>query len=342
MAGETVLVTGATGFIASHTVLALLKKGYNVRGTARSAASAPKLTETLSAYAGEPVNIEIFEADLMKDDGWAEAVEGCTYVHHIASPIPSNLPKDANELIIPARDGALRALKASKAAGVKRVVLTSSVAAIAYGWGDARPNPLTEEHWTNPDNHKDNTVYTRSKVIAERAAWDYVNGEGKGLELATINPVAVLGPVMSGDFSTSIEIVTQLMSGKIPAVPRVGFQIVDVRDVADLHVKAMEVPEAAGERFIAADEFYWFARLGEELAEAYPAYAKRIPSRGLPNGLVRFAAMFNPVLKQILPELGKQRNASNEKARTLLDWTPIPAFEAAKASADSLIKHGVI
>lgn len=342
MAGETVLVTGATGFIASHTVLALLKKGYNVRGTARSASRGPKLNETLSAFAGEPVNIQIFEADLMSDDGWAAAVEGCTYVHHIASPIPSNLPKDANELIIPARDGALRALKASKAAGVKRVVMTSSVAAIAYGWGDARPDPLTEEHWSNPDNHTDNTVYTRSKVIAERAAWEYVNGEGKGLELATINPVAVLGPVMSGDFSTSVEIVTQLMGGKLPAVPKVGFQIVDVRDVAELHVRAMEVPEAAGERFIAADNFFWFNELGAKLADAYPDYARKIPKRQLPNGLVRLAATFNPVLKQILPELGKVRNASNEKARRILDWTPIPALEATKASADSLIKHGVI
>ncbi|MEM6899438.1 MAG: aldehyde reductase [Pseudomonadota bacterium] len=342
MAGETVLVTGATGFIASHTVLALLKKGYSVRGTARSASSGERLNRTLSEFAGEPVNIEIFEADLVKDDGWAEAVEGCTYVQHIASPIPSNLPKNADELIIPARDGALRALRASKAAGVKRVVLTSSVAAIAYGWGDSRPDPLTEEHWSNPDNHKDNTVYTRSKVIAEKAAWDYVNGEGQGLELATINPVAVLGPVMSGDFSASVEIVTQLMGGKLPAVPKVGFQIVDVRDVADLHVRAMEVPEAAGERFIAADEFYWFGELGAELAEAYPSYASKIPKRRLANGLVRFVATFNPVLKQILPELGKRRNASNEKARRLLNWTPIPAFEATKASADSLIKHGVI
>ena len=342
MAGETVLVTGATGFIASHTILALLKKGYTVRGTARSADRAPLLNKTLSTFAGEPVEIEILPADLMKDDGWAEAVKGCRFVHHVASPVPSNLPRDADELIIPARDGALRVLKASKAEGVERVVMTSSVAAIGYGWGDARPEMLDETHWSNPDNLKDNTAYTRSKVIAERAAWDYVNGEGQGLELATIHPVAVLGPVMSGDFSASVEIVTQLMGGKLPAVPKVGFQIVDVRDVADLHVRAMEVPEAAGERFLAADAFFWFDELGAELAKLYPDYAGKIPNRRLPSSLVRALAVVNPVLKQVLPELGKRRVASNEKARRMLNWTPIPALEAAKASADSLIHHGVI
>lgn len=342
MAGETVLVTGATGFIASHTILKLLDKGYVVRGTARSAAKADRLNAVLSSYSGKPVRIELVEADLTSDKGWDGAVSGCTFVHHIASPIPPNLPRDADELIVPARDGAIRALKAAKSAGVKRVVMTSSVAAVGYGWGKSRPAMLDESHWSNPDNLQDNTHYTRSKVIAERAAWDYVNGEGKGLELATINPVAVLGPAMSEDVSASLEIITQLMGGALPAVPRVGFQIVDVRDVAELHVRAMEVPEAAGERFIAADEFYWFSELAAIMREAFPDKAKKIPKGQLPSPLLRAFALFNPVLKQIIPELDKRRYASNEKAKRVLGWTPIPAREAAIASARSLIDLGVI
>ncbi|MEO1475719.1 MAG: aldehyde reductase [Pseudomonadota bacterium] len=342
MAGETVLVTGATGFIASHVVLALLKKGYKVRGTARSASSGSKLNQTLSDFAGEPIDIEIFEADLRRDEGWAEAVQGCAYVHHVASPIPAKLPRDENELIVPARDGALRVLKASKAAGVRRVVLTSSVVAIAYGRAGPLPDQMDETNWTDPEILADNNAYSRSKVFAERAAWDYVKGEGQGLELTTVHPAAVLGPVMSGDFSTSLEVITQLMGGKLPAVPKMGFQLVDVRDVADLHVLAMQAPEAAGERFIAAEEFFWFSDLAEELRAAYPSHAKKIPKGQLPNGIVRLLSTFNPVLKQVAHELGKKRVVSNEKAKRMLGWKPIPAIDAAKASADSLIKHGVV
>ena len=181
-----VLVTGATGFIAGHVIHQLVEAGHEVTGTARSASKANALNKTLSAYAGKPIRIDIRAADLSSDAGWTEACQGMDYVQHIASPIPTNLPKDHDELINPARDGAIRVLTAAKAAGVKRVVMTSSMAAIAYGWGDARPKLLTEEHWSNPDNLADNTAYTRSKTIAERAAWDYVNGEGKGLEQAAL------------------------------------------------------------------------------------------------------------------------------------------------------------
>ncbi len=340
MAGDTVLVTGATGFIAMHTILALLDKGYVVRGTARSKARQDTLNETLSAYAGKPVSIDIVEADLSDDAGWREAADGCQFVQHIASPIPPELPRNADELITPARDGALRALRAAKDAGVKRVVMTSSVAAIAYGWGASRPETLDETHWSNPDNIKDNTAYTRSKTIAERAAWDYVKGEGAGLELATVNPVAVLGPVMSGDFSASVEIVTQIMGGKLPAIPRIGFQIVDVRDVADAHVSAMETPEAAGERFIVGDDFLWFEDVANVLREAYPD--RKIPKGRLPSFLVQIFAMANPPLKQIIPELGKRRFASNEKAKRVLNWSPRSAKEATLAAAESLMKHGVV
>ncbi|WOR14865.1 NAD-dependent epimerase/dehydratase family protein [Hyphomonas sp. FCG-A18] len=333
-----VLVTGATGFIASHTILALIEKGYEVRGTARSANKAARLNAILSDYAGKAIEIELVSADLTSDDGWSEAMEGVTYLQHLASPIPNNLPKDANELIIPARDGALRALKAAKAAGVKRAVMTSSMAAIAYGWGDKRPDILDETHWSNPDNIKDNTAYTRSKAIAEKAAWDYVNGEGAGLELATINPVAVLGPAMSGDVSASLELVTQAMQNKVPAYPKLTFGIVDVRDVAKAHVEAMERPAAAGERFLVGNEVLSFSEIGDILREAFPD--RKLPKGELPNWLVRMMVPLNPTLKQILPELGKRRAYTNAKAREQLGIDFIPAKDAIIASAQTLVDLG--
>ena len=333
-----VLVTGATGFIASHTILALINKGYEVRGTARSASKADKLNATLSQYSGKPIEIELVSADLTKDEGWAEAMDGVTYLQHLASPIPNNLPKDPNELIIPAKEGALRALKAAKAAGVKRAVMTSSFASIGYGWGDQRPATLDESHWSNPDNLKDNTSYTRSKAIAEKAAWDYIAGDGAGLELATINPVAVLGPAMSGDVSASLELVTQPMLNKVPAFPQLTFGIVDVRDVALAHVAAMEKPEAAGERFLVGDKILKFTEIGAILREAYPD--RKLPKGELPSWLVRMLTLVNPTLKQIVPELGQTRSYSSEKSKQVLGLDYIPAKDAVLASTDSLIELG--
>ena len=337
---ETVLVTGATGFIASHLILNLLDKGYDVRGTARSATKAERLNRSLSDHAGRDITIPIVEADLSSDAGWAEAINGVTYVQHVASPFPANTPRNAEELIIPARDGALRVLKAAKAAGVKRVVMTSSMAAIAYGQGDDRPVILTEEHWSNPDNLKDNTAYTRSKTIAEKAAWNYVNGEGQGLELAVINPVAVMGPAMSADVSTSLELITQPMQRKLPAYPKLSFGVIDVRDVAEAHARAMTRPEAAGERFILGDKLMWFDEIGKVLEKAYPD--RKLPKGTLPNWFVKLVSAFNPPLKQVIPELGRARNFSNEKLKNVLGITPIPAEDAIRASAESLIRVGSV
>lgn len=337
-----VLVTGATGFIASHCVLRLIEQGHNVRGTARSADRATHLSKTLSAYSGRPVQVPVSVADLCDDAGWQAAVEGMDYVLHVASPIPANLPRNPDDLIIPAREGARRVLRASKAAGVKRVVLTSSVAAISYGWGTERPDLLTEAHWSDPDNLKDNTAYTRSKTIAERAAWDFMASEGSGMEMVAVNPAAVLGPVMCDDFSASLELVTQLLGGRLPALPKMGFQLVDVRDVADAHLLAMEHPRAAGERFILADDFMWLSELADLLRTDFPQYAKKIPSRTLPSWLVRLMAPINPPLKQILPELGQKRLVSSRKARDLLGWSPRNSRQAVLAAANSLVAHGVV
>jgi dihydroflavonol-4-reductase len=338
-----VLVTGATGFIAGHVIHQLVEAGHEVTGTARSASKANALNKTLSAYAGKDIRVAIRAADLASDAGWTEACQGMDYVQHIASPIPTNLPKDHDELITPARDGAIRVLTAAKKAGVKRVVMTSSMAAVAYGWGDARPKLLTEEHWSNSGNLADNTAYTRSKTIAERAAWEYVNGEGKGLELTTINPAAVLGPVMSGDFSASVEILTQLLSGKLPGTPRVGFGIVDVRDVASAHVLAMTNPAAAGERFLVCDKFMWFSEVANTLRGQVPAaYEKKLPKGELPGWVLKLMANINPAVKQVIPELNRERNVSNEKAKRVLGWQPRTAEEAIISGAKSLIAHKAV
>ena len=337
-----VLVTGATGFIAGHVTHQLVEAGHEVTGTARSASKANALNKTLSAYAGKEIRIPIRAADLSGDEGWREAVAGMDYVQHIASPIPSGVPKDADELIVPARDGALRVLKAAKAAGVKRVVMTSSMASCAYGWGDKRPNPVTEEHWSQEGATPDTTPYTRSKTIAERAAWSYANGEGKGLELTTINPGAVLGPVMSGDFSASVEILTQLLSGKLPGTPRVGFVIVDVRDVAAAHVLAMTHPAAPGERFLVGDRFMWFSEVAALLRKELPAYASKVPAKEIPAWMVKLIAMVNPPAKQIIPEIGRERHISSDKARRVLGWSPRTAEEAIVSGARSLIEHKAV
>lgn len=338
-----VLVTGATGFIAGHVIHQLVEAGHEVTGTARSASKANALNKTLSDYAGKPVRIAIRAADLAADEGWTEACEGMDYVQHIASPIAATLPKDHDELITPARDGAIRVLTAAKAAGVKRVVMTSSMAAVVYGWGDARPKLLTEEHWSNSGNLADNTAYTRSKTIAERAAWEYVNGEGKGLELATINPSLVLGPVMSGDFSASIEVLTQLLSGKLPAAPRIGFGIVDVRDVASAHVLAMTNPAAAGERFLVSDKWMWFSEVADTLrGQLPPAFEKKLPKGELPGWVLKLMSNFNPALKQVILELNRERHVSNEKAKRILGWQPRTAEEAIISGAKSLIAHKAV
>jgi dihydroflavonol-4-reductase len=336
-----VLVTGASGFLAQHLILQLLAKGYSVRGTLRSLKRAEEVRSILTKHDARAKDVSFIEADLSSDAGWSEAVKDCAFVQHVASPFPAVHPKDENELIRPARDGALRVLKAAKSAGVKRVVMTSSMAAIAYGHGDARAEVSDETMWSNPDG-PDNTPYTKSKTIAERAAWDYVNGEGRGLELVAINPTGILGPALSADVSTSLEIPIRLLNGKTPGLPRLGFSFVDVRDVAECHVKAMELPEAAGERFLATEGFMWFSEAAEVLRKAFPSYASKIPKRHVPDWLLKVMAIFQPIYKQTVTELGRTRKASNAKAMKVLGVKFRSAQEALIASAKSLIDLKVV
>ena len=336
---STVLVTGGSGFIASHTILQLLDAGHTVRTTVRSLQREPEVRAMLNTNAGD--RLSFFAADLEKDPGWADAVRDCEFVQHIASPFPSTVPKSDDELIVPAREGALRVLRAARDAGVKRVVLTSSFAAVGYGHPE-RETPFTEEDWTNP-NGPDLTAYVKSKTIAERAAWDFIDREGNGLELAVVNPVGVFGPVLAPDYSTSILIVQRLMTGSMPGCPKLQFGIVDVRDVADLHIRAMVNQAAKGERFLAvAGDFISMLEIAKILRARLGDAAKKVPTKELPNWMVKLAALRDPAVKQIIPELGKKRNASNAKARRVLGWSPRSPEDALAASGETLVRLGLL
>jgi nucleoside-diphosphate-sugar epimerase len=335
VSGASVLVTGGSGFIGSYCILDLLRAGYRVRTTVRSPDREATVRELLGAEHADALSFAT--ADLMSDAGWPDAVSGCDYVLHVASPFPLGPPKHEDDLIVPAREGALRVLSAARDAQVKRVVLTSSFAAIGYG-RTPPDRPFTEEDWTNPDADGV-TAYTKSKTLAERAAWEFVEAEGAGLELAVVNPVGVFGPVLGPDFSTSIQLVKRLLEGSIPGIPRVAYGIVDVRDVADLHVRAMTEPAAAGERFLAvAGQFMTVAEIAALLRERLGADAKKVPARVLPDWLVRLVSRFDSSVKQITPELGKVKEASNAKAKRVLQWSPRSNEEAIVASGESLIR----
>lgn len=338
---STVLVTGGSGFIAVHTILQLLAAGHRVRTTVRTADRSKDVLAMLR-QGGAPStdDVRFFTADLTSDAGWADAVVGCDYVLHVASPLPLGVPRDENELIIPAREGTLRILRAARDADVKRVVVTSSFAAIGYGH-QPRSRPSDETDWSNLDG-ADVQPYVKSKTLAERAAWDFIAREG-GLELSVVNPVGVFGPVLGPDYSGSITIIKMLMDGAMPATPKIHFGLVDVRDVADLHLRAMTSPAASGERFIAiAGEIMSLHQIALVLRDRLGASAARVPRFEAPNWLVRVAALGIPQLRDAMPQLGRIRPASNRKAVETLGWTPRSNEEIIIATAESLLKLGLV
>ncbi|MCO5065438.1 MAG: aldehyde reductase [Rhizobiaceae bacterium] len=342
MPGSLVLVTGGSGFIGVHCIAKLLEAGYRVRATVRSAKREPEIRAMLARAGIDAGNrLETVLADLMSDVGWREAVSGCTYVLHIASPLPHAQPANPDELIVPAREGTLRVLRAARDAHVRRVVLTSSFAAIGYGHAP-RSQPYTEEDWT--DETAVATPYIKSKTIAERAAWAFVHEEGNGLELAVVNPVVVLGPVLGADYSASIALIGSMLEGRVPFLPRLMLGIVDVRDVADLHLAAMTAPQAAGERFLAvADGFMSMRDIAGVLKAGLGSAASRVSTRVLPDWVVRVAALFSASARLAAgPELGRIRNASSAKAQDVLGWKPRPREEAILSSARSLLDLGLV
>ena len=335
-----VLVTGGSGFVGSHVILQLLNAGHLVRTTVRSLtreASVRDMVKGADVDAG--ARLSFVAADLTRDDGWAEAVAGCDFVIHVASPIPAVAPKSEDDLIVPARDGVLRVLKAARDGKVKRVVFTSTCGAIYYGHPPQQA-PFDETSWTNLNGEM--SAYVKSKALAERAAWDFMAAEGGALELTVVNPAGIFGPVLGRDYSSSIELVTRLMNG-MPGCPQLHFGVVDVRDVADLHVRAMTHPAAKGERFIAVSgNAMSMLEIAHVLAARLGDAARKVPTRQLPNWLVRFVALFDPQMRQLLPMLGKIRHATSAKAERMLGWKPRSREDAIVATAESLLKFGII
>ncbi len=338
--GETVLVTGGSGYIGGRCVIALLQQGYAVRATVRDLAKETAARRAIAQVTDPQDRLTFHAATLTDDAGWDAAAEGADFVLHVASPLGVPEPRDPQELIVPARDGALRALKAARKGGARRVVMTSSVAATSpFSRG---PDGTSDETvWTDP-NDLGAGAYARSKTLAERAAWDFMAEHGGPMTLATVNPALVLGPVLGRDFSDSVQVIQRLLSGKIPGLPRLGFNIVDVRDVADLHLRAMTAPEAAGERFIAAGEFAWMADLASLLRTRLGDAARKVPTARAPDVLLRLAALFDRDLKSVTPGLGRRRDFTSAKAQSLLGWRPRPLEETVLDCARSLIATGAV
>lgn len=332
----TVLVTGGSGYIASFCLIELIKRGYEVRTTLRTLEKEPQVRDMLRAGGVDPgTRLTCFAADLENDAGWARAIAGCDYVLHVASPTLTTIPKNDDEMVRPAREGVLRVLKNARDQGVKRVVLTSAFGAVGYGHAP-RNTPFTEDDWTNLDGGI--APYQKSKTLAERAAWDFIKNEGRGLELSVVNPLAVLGPVLGPDYSPSLGIVSRMLNGEIAYCPKFKVGFVDVRDVADLHIRAMIHPEANGQRFLAVSgRSYSFLELARMLHRNLGARAAKAPTRELPNWVMRLVARFNPAVRFFLPQLGKDFDATSRKANRLLGWSARDLQETVTDTAESLL-----
>ncbi|MCS7475656.1 SDR family oxidoreductase [Umezawaea endophytica] len=339
---QRVLVTGGSGFIAGHCVLHLLDQGYLVRTTVRS----PERESAVRAVLTDAgmVNgdaLSFATADLTRDEGWADAVSGCDYVLHVASPVHIGPVADEDDVIGPARDGAVRVLRAARDAGVKRVVLTSAFHAVGFGHPHT-DRTFTEDDWSVLDGPGVD-AYGRSKILAERAAWDFVAAEGGAMELTTLLPVAVMGPVMGGEVSGANHIVQRSLDGAMPGYPNLWFPIVDVRDVATAHVLAMTAPGAAGQRFLlSSGPVMAMKEIGAALRAHLGDAAKRVPSRSVPDVVVRIASLFSKEFRSVVPDLGHAKKISNEKARRVLGWRPRPSEDAVVAAGESLVRRSLV
>ncbi|KAL2824714.1 hypothetical protein BJY01DRAFT_256412 [Aspergillus pseudoustus] len=365
--GPLVLVTGGTGFLALWVITQLLRQGYRVRTTVRSLSKSAHITSCLHE-AGIPseqiATLEIVPADLLADAGWPAAVAGATYIQHVASPFPAHAPSDENELITPAREGTLRVLRAARdARAVKRVVLTSSFAAVGYGHafeyeGADSERGFTEEDWTDLQGPREVLAYPKSKTVAERAAWEFMDDTTKEssaadkqkqkqkqpFDLVTVCPVSILGPALGKEDGTSFRTLLELLTGNAPGIPKLHWGIVDVRDCAKMHLLAMTTPAAAGERFLCIGEgALWMEDIAKVLRRDLGEKARKVPTRVLPNVLVRLVALVWPVVKSVLPELGHEKKISNAKARNILGWEwEYSSEQAVVAGAESLFKFGIL
>jgi len=340
---QTVLVTGITGYIGLHCAAQLIEAGYRVRGTVRDKSRETEVRKALGGGGDLDEKLDIVEANLTQDAGWHDAAQGCTYVLHVASPLSLDESGDENDLIIPARDGTVRVLKAAADTGVHRVVVTSSMAAISADGTPHRADKIYDESdWSNPDAGI--SAYEKSKTLAERAAWAFVEQlpPANPLTLACVNPCLVLGPVLGSHEGLSVEVVSRLMRRDVPALPDISFTVVDVRDVAAAHVTAMTHPDAAGQRFCCVGEAVGLIDIAQILHANYAGHGYRIPTTRLPDWLVRVAAPFSGMAKQAARRLGATRRISNAHIRSVLGWHPRPLEDTLIATADSLIEHGVV
>ena len=340
MNNTTVLITGVSGFIAKHCAVELLNAGYGVRGTIRSLSRSAKVKDTLAKHA-DTSRLEFAETDLESDAGWNEALAGCTSVLHVASPFPASPPKDERVLIGPAVQGTLRVLRAAKAAGVERLVQTSSMAAVYHGHPHDTTAPFTEADWTVVDA-PGVTPYAKSKTLAERAARDFVEKDGSELHYSSVNPGFVLGPALDADLGASAQIIQMFLKGKYPGAPRLSFPCVDVRDVARMHRLALEADVPSGGRYLCVAECLWMIDIARAIRSQLGEAARKVPSRVLPDWAMKLVGFFDPIARQIIPELGREVRVDNTLTREALPMTFIPAGEAAAAMARSLIELKVV
>ena len=342
MKDSTVLVTGASGFIAIHTVIQLLEQGYTVRGTLRSMGREAELRQSLARFVDVGNRLTFMQADLLNEEGWNEAVIGCEYVLHMASPFPLTMPKDENDLVRPAREGTLRVLKAAADNGVRRVVLTSSTAAVAYGHPREK-RTFNETDWSVVDNPGSN-AYQKSKTLAESAAWVFMRGlpNGHKMELAVINPGLVLGPLPDSHPRTSGVLVYELLKGDQPGVARMHFNGVDVRDVAAAHLAAMTIPEAAGQRFLCVGQSFWMQEAAHVLKAHFSARGFNVKTMEFPNWMVRFLALFSPEVRATVDALDKEVQVDTSKVQRVLKLEFRDLEEMLVSMGESMIEMGML
>ena len=340
---KTVLLTGASGYIAKHIALQLLNAGYVVRCTVRSLARAAEVTEAVRPYLDDASDLDkrltFVALDLTKDAGWDEAMAGIDVLMHTASPFPLNPPKDEDDLIRPAVDGALRAVRAAHKAGVTRVVMTSSTAAISGSELPPGDSSFDETNWTDP---ADPTIsaYTKSKTLAEKAVWDFVATEAPEMQVTMINPGFVLGAPLDSNFGSSIKVIERILKAKDPMVPNVGFMTVDIRDVAEMHVTVIDQPETAGQRIMTVESFMTFAEIAQAIKTAYPD--RRIVTRVAPDVVVKFLALFDGAIRQIVPSLGRVDKFDNSRAKATLGHALHQSHKAVVSSAAYLIDNRLV
>lgn len=336
---DTVLVTGISGFIASHVAAGLLRQGFAVRGTVRNMTKGQRIVDALAADDVDTSNLELIETNLGEDAGWKDAVQDCRFVQHIASPFPLDAPSDREALVPAARAGAMRVIEQAIGAGAERVVMTSSMVSMMGQAGRGEHMLVKENDWSDPD-WKPLTAYPVSKTRAERAVWDYVEAQNLKTRVTTICPGLVFGPDTYDNSGASLAVLQAMFSGRMPMMPRIAYPIVDVRDCASLHIKAMTTADAGGRRLMSASNTLWMSEISAILRESYPN--AKLPTRILPDILVKLGSFFDPSIKGIVPDIGTFHEADAAYVTGLTGVVPRPAKDAVLAAAKSLIKHGRI